>query len=133
MSGAVFVSGVAPWCAVVILVLSTLSAIAILARFYQYAEVQRPALLAAPVATAGAVLAVLVVLVPYLLASPPIDDRFLAAALGEIAPKWLWPATIAVVSWVWVFAYAVWTARLFHIQQGLASNTDRRELRAAHG
>lgn len=79
----------------------------------------------------GAVLALLVVLVPYLLASPPIDDRALAAAIGT--PHWLWPATLAIVAWVWVLAYSTWTMRLFHRQQGPSSATVGRKRRVSHG
>lgn len=131
VSGAAFISGVGPWCSVVILVVSILSAMAILARYRQGTEVLGPALLALAVSVAGAVLALLVVLVPYLLASPPIDDRALAAAIGT--PHWLWPATLAIVAWVWVLAYSTWTMRLLHRQQGPASATVGRKRRVSHG
>lgn len=125
MSGAVFVSGVGPWCSAVIRFVSTLSPMAILARFDRYAEVQRSALLAVLVAAAGAVLGLLVVLVPYLVASPPIGQAF-AATIGT--PYWLWLAGIAVVVWVWRLVRSIWT-----LQQGPASTTACRERTVSHG
>lgn len=115
MNGTAFVSGVGPWLSVVILFGSAFSAMAILARYGRHTDVQRPALLALPIAATGAVLALLVILVPYLIASPPIDDRALAASIGT--GRWLWPAALAAATWAWATAYSVRAARLFHRQQ----------------
>ncbi|MFW3120456.1 hypothetical protein MMAG44476_22177 [Mycolicibacterium mageritense DSM 44476 = CIP 104973] len=115
VNGTAFASGVGPWLSVVILSVSAFSAMAILARYGRHTAVQRPALLALPIAVTGAVLALLVILVPYLIASPPIDDRALAASIGT--GRWLWPAVLAATAWAWVTAYSVRAARLFHRQQ----------------
>lgn len=130
VSAAVFITGIGPWSSVAILAVSTLSAATILARYHRHTEVQRPALLAVPVAAAGAMLALLVVMVPYLIATPPIDDRALAATLAT--PQWLWPATTAIATWSGVLAYSIWTARLFHRQQRPTSPASRRTRTACH-
>ena len=96
MKNTAFVSGLGPWFSVVILFVSAFSAMAILARYSRHTDVQRGTLLALPVAAAGAVLALLVILVPYLIASPPIDDRALAATIGT--GRWLWPAALAAAN-----------------------------------
>lgn len=131
MNGTAFVSGVGAWLSVVILVVSAFSAMAILARYGRHTDVQRPALLALPIVATGAVLALLVILVPYLIASPPIDDRALATAIGT--GRWLWAATLAVATWAWVTIYSVRTAHLFHHQQPLRTTIASHQRWAHHG
>lgn len=131
MNGAASISGVGPWCSVVLLLVSALSALAILARYGRRSRVQGPALLALPVAATGAVLALLVILVPYLVASPPIDDRALGAAIGT--GRWLWPATLAVAAWICVTSYSIRTTQLFHRQQRPSATSVSRQRWAHHG
>jgi len=122
---------VGPWFSVVIVFGSAFLAMAILARYSRSADVQRPALLALPIAATGAVLALLVILVPYLIASPPIDDRALAASIGT--GRWLWPAATAVVTWAWMTIYSVRAAHLFHRQQQSSTTSASHQRLAHHG
>lgn len=125
MSAATYLTGAGPWCSVITLVASTISAWVILARYRRHTEVSRRALLAIPVATAGAVLALLIILIPYLLAHPPIDDRTLAVIATT---HWLWAATTATVLWAWVLASAVSTMRQRQLTQA-----DPRTAQVTHG
>lgn len=131
MNGTAIVSGVAPRLSVVILLVSALSAMAVLARCSRHTDVQRRTLLALPIAAGGAVLALLVFLVPYLIASPPIDDRALAATIGT--GRWLWPATLAVTTWSCVSVYAVRAAHLFHRQERRSTTSASHRRWAHHG
>lgn len=131
MKNTAFVSGLGPWFSVVILFVSAFSAMAILARYSRHTDVQRGTLLALPVAAAGAVLALLVILVPYLIASPPIDDRALAATIGT--GRWLWPAALAAATWMWVTTYSVRVAYLFHRQRPPCGTSAGHQRWAHHG
>lgn len=131
VNGTAFVSGVGPWVSVVILLVSALSAMAVLARRSRHTDVQRRTLLALPIAAGGSVLALLVFLVPYLIASPPVDDRALASTIGT--GRWLWPATLAVTTWAWVTAYSVRAVHLFQRQEHPSTASTSHQRWAHHG
>lgn len=97
-----FAGSTGPWLAIGVLAVVAALAIGLLVRHGRGGRTGPRALAALPIALFGAVVALLVMLVPYLVILPPTSEPVILAAVVSRA----WQGTAAVVGTGWVGAIA---------------------------